>query len=257
MNEPVVFKSSLTIAILTFVRTITPALVAIGMLYGIARAYLIPFDSHFGVMAVLVAILGPVVMHMPPVSAQQFVARGWSTVGRLVLRWMVLIAILLSIGYVTKFSGEFSRRVVLTWIVLTPVPLILAMVALNHLMRRLMYAPSNARSAVFAGYNEVSVSLEERLTKHPELCIRVAGYFDDRSPERLGAEHGARLLGGLADLLGLARLLAAALPGNPATLGARACGAAVLRGAGWQRGLRLDGRQRCCQAGAGRRPRTR
>ena len=46
----------------------------------------------------------------------------------------------------------------------------------------------------------MSVSLEERLTKHPELCIRVAGYFDDRSPERLGAEHGARLLGGLADL---------------------------------------------------------
>ena len=200
MNEPVVFKRSLTIALLTFVRTITPALIAIGMLYGIARAYRIPFDGHFGVLAVLVAILGPVVMHMPPVSAQQFLARGWSTAGRLALRWMVLIAILLAIGYVTKFSEDFSRRVVLTWAVLTPVPLILAMVALNHLMRRLMYAPSNARSAVFAGYNEVSVSLEQRLTRHPELCIRVAGYFDDRSPERLGAEHGARLLGGLADL---------------------------------------------------------
>ena len=51
-------------------------------------------------------------MHMPPVSAQQFLARGWSTAGRLALRWLVLIAILLAIGYVTKFSGGFlaARR---------------------------------------------------------------------------------------------------------------------------------------------------
>jgi len=200
MNEPVVFKSSVTIAMLTFVRTITPAVVAIAMLYGIARAYGIPFDSHFGVMAVLVALLGPMVMHVPPVSAQEFLARGWFTAGNLALRWLVLIGILLAIGYVTKFSADFSRRVVLTWAVVTPVPLIPTILALNYLMRRLMYAPSNARSAVFAGYNEVSVALEERLTKHPELCIRAAGYFDDRSPERLGAEQKTRLLGGLADL---------------------------------------------------------
>jgi len=53
---------------------------------------------------------------------------------------------------------------------------------------------------VFAGCTDVSLQMAERLRKNRELCISVAGFFDDRSAERLGLEVGAPLLGGLPDL---------------------------------------------------------
>ncbi len=67
-------------------------------------------------------------------------------------------------------------------------------------MQRLMYSRSNVRSAVFAGYSEASVALAGRLKANPGICIAVDGFFDDRSPERLGMEEGARVLGRLSEL---------------------------------------------------------
>ena len=43
----------------------------------------------------------------------------------LLLRWAVLVAALLALGYVTKFSEDFSRRVVVTWVLVTPVLLVI------------------------------------------------------------------------------------------------------------------------------------
>jgi putative colanic acid biosynthesis UDP-glucose lipid carrier transferase len=121
-------------------------------------------------------------------------------VASLLLRWLFMLAVLLAIGYVTKFSEDFSRRVVLTWAVVTPVPLILVLLALNGVMQRLMYSRSNVRTAVFAGYSEASVALAGRLRGNPGMCIAVDGFFDDRSPERLGMEADARVLGRLSEL---------------------------------------------------------
>jgi len=67
-------------------------------------------------------------------------------------------------------------------------------------MRRVVSSAANARRAVFAGYNDVSVALASRLRKNPEMGLRVAGFFDDRSADRLGMPESVNLLGGLADL---------------------------------------------------------
>ena len=202
MSEPVVFKRSLPIAFLTVLRTLAPPIVAIGMLAGIARAFGIAFGSHFMMLAVLLAILSPVILQSPQMTTLQLATSKWSTVASLLVRWLFMLAVLLAIGYVTKFSEDFSRRVVLTWAVVTPVPLVLVLLAINEAMQRLMYSRSNVRTAVFAGYSEASVALAGRLRDNPGMCIAVDGFFDDRSPERLGMEDGARVLGRLSDLAG-------------------------------------------------------
>jgi len=58
----------------------------------------------------------------------------------------------------------------------------------------------NARAAVFVGCSLASLALAERLKKNSELCIRVEGFFDDRSLGRLPSDSPARLLGRLEDL---------------------------------------------------------
>jgi len=75
--------------------------------------------------------------------------------------------------------------VVLTWAVATPAVLILVTVTLHELMRRLLYDPSMVRRVAFAGCNEVSLSLAQRIGGG-SLGMQVEGFFDDRSAERLG-----------------------------------------------------------------------
>ena len=200
MNEPIVFKRSVLIGQLVLVQLLVPPIVAIGSLYGLSVLYDVKFDAEFRLLAVLIAILAPTVMKRPQVSALTILPRWGSIAFGLVMRWLVLLALLFAIGYATKTSTDYSRRVVLTWAMVTPIPLIFVSLAFNEFVRRFMLAPSNAREAVVAGYNDVSLALVERIRTDPGLGIRVTGFFDDRSPERLGLPAGKELLGGLSDL---------------------------------------------------------
>jgi putative colanic acid biosynthesis UDP-glucose lipid carrier transferase len=200
MNEPIVFKRSVLIGQLVLVQLLVPPFVAMGVLYGLALLYEVRFDAEFRTLAVLVAILAPTVIQRPRVTSLAILPRTWSIAASLVLRWLLLLAILIAIGYVTKSSTEYSRRVILTWAVVTPVPLIIVSIALHEFIRRFMHSASNARTAVIAGYNDVSLALVERIGQNRELGIVVKGYFDDRSSERLGLPAGKVLLGGLSIL---------------------------------------------------------
>jgi len=200
MNEPIVFKRSVLIGQLALVQLLVPPLIAIGMLYGLALLYGARFDAEYRTLAVLIAILAPTVIQRPQVVSLAILPRTWSIFASLVLRWLLLLAILFAIGYMTKTSTEYSRRVILTWALVTPVPLIIFSIMLHELIRSFMHSPSNARTAVIAGYSDVSRGLMERIRKNRELGIIVKGYFDDRSAERLGMPEGKVLLGGLLDL---------------------------------------------------------
>jgi putative colanic acid biosynthesis UDP-glucose lipid carrier transferase len=122
--------------------------------------------------------------------------------GRVLLRWMVIVAVLLAVGFVTKYSSDFSRKVVVSWIVVTPMVLVLVMLCLHELKRRLMYDPSMVRRVAFAGCNDISVSLARRIGEGGGLTgLKVEGFFDDRSAERLGLPGTrSRLLGRLPEL---------------------------------------------------------
>jgi putative colanic acid biosynthesis UDP-glucose lipid carrier transferase len=202
MNEPIVFKRSVLVGQLLLVQLLVAPVAAIGTLYGLTILYDVRFDREYVLLAILVALLSPSVLKRPEVSTLTILPRWGSIAVRLVVRWLALLGIVLLIMYATKMSALFSRRVILTWGIVTPIPLIFVSLALNEFLRRFMLAPGNARVAVAAGYNEVSVTLAERLKADPTLGIRIAGYFDDRSVDRLGLPVGEHLLGGLSDLAG-------------------------------------------------------
>ena len=200
MNEPNVYKRSVLIAQMALAQLLAPPFVAIGMLFSLSVLYDVPFDGEFRTLAVLVAILAPTVLRRPRIVPIEILPRTGSIATSLILRWLLLLAMLVVIGYVTKTSTEYSRRVILTWAMLTPIPLIIVSIALNEFIRQFMNAPSNARRAVVAGYNDVSRELVERIGINREYGIVVKGFFDDRSSERLGLPEGTRLHGGLSDL---------------------------------------------------------
>src|SRR5688572_1823039 len=145
MNEPIVFKRSVLMGQLALTQLVAPPLVAIGVLFTLTLIYDVKFDSEFRILAVLVAILAPTVMRRPQVETLTILPRWGFIVVGVVMRWFVLLGILIAIGYATKTSDEFSRRVVFTWAIVTPLPLIFVSVILNEVVRRFVNAPSNLR----------------------------------------------------------------------------------------------------------------
>jgi putative colanic acid biosysnthesis UDP-glucose lipid carrier transferase len=199
MTQPVLFKQSFLIAVLTGVQALVPAVVALASL-GVT---IVLFGHRFDPSSAAIVIVGVLclVLVQPPreVSTQLASAR-LSAVADVILRWLLLLGVLLALGYVTKSLDEFPRRIFLTWAAATPVALIGVTLAMQEVMRRFLMNVLDVRSAIIAGYNTSSVELALRLKNNPGMRVEVAGFFDDRSSDRLGMETDAKLIGSLSDM---------------------------------------------------------
>jgi putative colanic acid biosysnthesis UDP-glucose lipid carrier transferase len=205
MIQTVVFRRSSSVAILTLLQTAIPPAIVAGCLYMAAFLYGVPFVDAYVYMAVLAAVLAIALLRSTNGVAEHVLLRDAPLAAGVIWRWLLLLGLLLAVGYATKFSAEFSRRVVLTWMLVTPVFLILGALLLRELMRALLLDPASARSVVFAGCNPASLSLSDRIEQHSELSMRVEGFFDDRGPDRLGLQRDVRLLGKLPEVAAYVR----------------------------------------------------
>ena len=200
----VVFKRSISVGIVALLQAATPPAIVGGCLYVVARLYGVAFIDSYFYLTVLAAVLAIVMLRSVSMAENVLIKDVPLAVG-VIWRWIVLLGLLLVIGYATKFSGEFSRRVVLTWMLITPALLISGALALRELMRALLVGPGSARKVVFAGCNEGSMSLSERIEKHSELSMSVVGFFDDRGPDRLALPSHVKLLGKLPEVAAYVR----------------------------------------------------
>jgi putative colanic acid biosysnthesis UDP-glucose lipid carrier transferase len=206
-SEALSFTRSFSLALLALLEAVAPPAVSVGLLYGLCVLYGAEFRGFFEVLSILVAALS---ILLPPQRSRaqgerQLLSPTWplaGVAGRVLARWMVIVGILLVIGFVTKYSSHFSRKVVLTWVVVTPAALVVVMLGLQELRRRLMFDPKMVRRVAFAGCNDISVSLSRRIGESGDITgLRVEGFFDDRSAERLGLPGTrSRLLGRLPEL---------------------------------------------------------
>lgn len=201
MSRTVVFKHSLGVGLLTLAQAIVQPLLAAGCLFITATLFNIPFDQHFLLLTALVVVLGAALLQPQRSLTPQLIHGRWRLAGLIALRWLILLFVLLALGYATKSSTGFSRRVVLTWAVVTPVILIIAGLVMYEALRRVLSDPANARRSVFVGYNEISLALARRLMGNTSAGITVSGFFDDRAAARLGSTPGVQLCGGLKDIV--------------------------------------------------------
>jgi putative colanic acid biosysnthesis UDP-glucose lipid carrier transferase len=202
MTQPVQFRQSITIAVLTGAQAILPAIVAVASLYATIIVFRSQFDPLSSGIAV-VAIVCLVLVQPPREVTAQLTSPRVSAVVDVIFRWFLILGLLLGIAYVTKSPLQaYPRRVFLTWAAVTPAVLIAATLTMQEFMRRFLMNAFDARSGIIAGYNTSSLELARRLRRNPGMRLEVAGFFDDRSVDRLGMEPDARLIGSLADLGG-------------------------------------------------------
>ena len=114
--------------------------------------------------------------------------------------WILIVGLLITLGWATRTLGSFDEHVLLTWVVATPVAMLAAQMLVPIAMPRLMKAEGLQRVAVIVGAGSLGQKLAERIAATPFLGVTVAGYFDDRTGDRVGATESMNMLGSVDQL---------------------------------------------------------
>jgi putative colanic acid biosynthesis UDP-glucose lipid carrier transferase len=200
ITPPVLFKQSFLITLLAAIQAVLPALTAVALFYATIVLSGMVFDpSSAALIIVTVACL--VLVQAPRNINAQLAAGRVSAVVHVMFRGILVLAVLLAIGYITGSPLQaYPRRIFLIWAALTPLALVLVTLLMHKVMRHFLINAFDIRSAVFAGYNSISLELSRRLQEIPAMHMELTGFFDDRSGERLGLESSSRLIGSLSEL---------------------------------------------------------
>jgi len=129
-------------------------------------------------------------------------ARETESAGELMLDivtgWLAVVALLLLLGWASRTLGVFDQRVLLAWTLGTPAALFAAHRLLPRVLPRLLAAEGLRKTAVIAGANDLGRGLAAGLRASTVHGVKLAGYFDDRAPERI-SEKVLGPIGALAD----------------------------------------------------------
>ncbi len=152
--------------------------IVLALLFSLCRYFGVPFDTiyfYFGLITFLLtlAIFQWSRLYRPWRGANLlYLAR------QTLLAWIMVVAILACLGYLTQTSSHFSRKVVITWIMLTPVALLgMRMVVYNYL-RWHRSRGHNIRTVVIGGAGNLGIEVAKNIMD-PWLGMRFLGFFDD------------------------------------------------------------------------------
>ncbi|MDP1672862.1 MAG: undecaprenyl-phosphate glucose phosphotransferase [Burkholderiales bacterium] len=116
------------------------------------------------------------------------------------LGWVALSALLLLFGFASHSLAAFNPQVLQTWWWTALVGLGGAHVLLRTAAPKIRKLQGPPRRVVIAGMNEQGIELANRLANDLYSNVRVVGFFDDRSSERLKHFEKYAVLGKLQDL---------------------------------------------------------
>ena len=195
------YYKGLAVGFASFIDALMPPIIVVLSLGGIVWLFGGRFDGPYVVLSVVSALLAFITMSR---DSEEFLNRGQDKlglgfVGRMLLAWAVICALLLLFGFASKYSAHFSRRVLLTWFVVTPALIVAARYFVHKFLVRNLLSNGVARRAIILGVNDSSKALAGNIDGAPELGIRVMGFFDDRATARLG-ELKQGVLGELKDV---------------------------------------------------------
>jgi len=153
--------------------------VVVALLVIFCRLYAVPISFEYFVLGAVTFVLTIIVFR----STRLYQPWRGVYLGRLFrqtfLAWVVVIAILAVLGYVTKTSTIFSRRVVLSWFILTPMALVVLRLQVYLGLRWVREWGHNSRTVVIAGAGELGYRLAENVVDTPWLGMCLQGFFDD------------------------------------------------------------------------------
>jgi putative colanic acid biosynthesis UDP-glucose lipid carrier transferase len=194
------YNSRLPFGILVIFRRILAAVVAVTSLRVCMWMYDVQPREAYDALMIISALVALIIFRGKSPGELPVVNSYWSISLSVFSRWLLLFAVLLVLGYATKTSSLYSRKLLFTWLLITPPILVLARMAIELAMTRMIISSNLSRRVVIAGANQLGQTLAEKLQSSRQFGMTIDGFFDDRSAERLGGDTDLPIIGKLPDL---------------------------------------------------------
>lgn len=148
------------------------------------------FTSYYLVLAIITFFISSYIYERILIYRNWRKGRLFAYMRDTVMGWLIIIAILIFLGYATKFHDQFSQQVLLTWFVVTPLMLIASHITVRSIVANL-YNKGQLRSAIVIGANETSLEFINHIAELPFLLISYQGFFDERSCSRIAGNSAS------------------------------------------------------------------
>jgi putative colanic acid biosynthesis UDP-glucose lipid carrier transferase len=184
------FRQQLSVVALA--KSLLDPFVAVLVLVGCTLYFDEPFRGPYPILALIVFTL-TFPGKWPEFSLRAF----WNEVA---MPWFFLSGLILLFGYSTGYLDFFPPRLVMAWMLITPVPMWLAHRAVRKLLPRLLLLEGGRRRAVIVGAGHLGTELRGRFVNDSTLGVDVAGFFDDRAFDRTELTDPQKLLGRMTEI---------------------------------------------------------
>lgn len=115
-------------------------------------------------------------------------------------QWLVIATFVLTFAYITRYITLYSEKLILAWLIVTPIIQIIALQILKLASPKLIEWQGPPQNTLIIGLNEQGLLLAENLQQDYYQRINILGFFEDRAPTRLPKTERYPVLGSLNEL---------------------------------------------------------
>ncbi len=174
-----------------FKRLLDPFLVW-GLLIAITRVYDEKFTGYYLGLMIITFFISSYVFEQTSSYRKWRQGRILTYTRDIMIGWSAVILILLFLDYAANFSHHYSKQVIVTWFIATPIALLLSHITMRLIADKIRKR-GKERSAVIVGANDTSLKLVKRIVASPYTLINIRGFFDSRCDTRIADGFGPRL----------------------------------------------------------------
>ena len=142
-----------------------------------------PLSAQFYALGLASFLIAAQVFSPLDLRAGRGAERMRTSVSRILLEWSCVAAILVFLSISLKPAQGFSRDIIVSWLLLTPIALLLVDSVKDPVARWLAADRSAVQRYIIIGANEVGAELARRI-EHRHAGEKFFGFLDFRGPER-------------------------------------------------------------------------
>jgi len=149
-----------------------------------------PWNPHFSFFSVLAVVVFYII------ARQSGLYRSWRTSSFqyesviILQAWLLTMLLVFVVAFLSKFTGPFFRRVIITWLFSGFFSLILFRYLVRFLLRLFRRKGLNARTVVIGGAGVLGVKLAQVVMDNEWMGLRIDGFYDDFKTEGNTAVSG-------------------------------------------------------------------
>lgn len=190
---------------LSFIQRAIDAAIVVSLFVFCTIGYRVEWIEEYAYLVLVAVVLQIFVFNHYDIYRSWRISSVRDELALLVKAWLVVVGSLMLMAFISKLSGQYSRRVVITWVLLAPSLMIIVRVGIRYLLKNIRRHGYNTRTVAIVGVNKHAAYLEKTIRDATWMGLRFVGYYDDRTVSRRLQVGDVRVNGSLDDLIEDAR----------------------------------------------------